>query len=92
MFRLREILRESDAAKANRKDDFQFNEQVGCPPIYSFLYLRNATISEGKLIGTWTPPGAGSTNSVLLWPQALRYFFSCIRETTPEIFKSDVLD
>jgi len=46
----------------------QFNE-----PIFSMLYL-NGSIANGELTGKWTAPRASPTNSVLLWPDTLKYF------------------
>ena len=61
-----------------RKD----NEIEG--PIYEFLYL-DGSIAGGQLVGTWSPPPASPTNGALLWPDALKYFFECIRARTPSV-------
>lgn len=58
------------------------------PPIYTFLYLAGS-IGDGKLTGKWIAPRASPTNSVLLWPNTLNYFVSCIGATTPEVL-SDI--
>jgi hypothetical protein len=42
-------------------------------PIFSMTYL-SGSIRKGALEGRWTVPGPSSTNSVLLWPDAFKYF------------------
>lgn len=42
-------------------------------PIFSMMYL-GGTVKNGQLKGRWTTPGPSPTNSVLLWPDAFRYF------------------
>ena len=42
-------------------------------PIFSMTYL-NGTVRNGAIQGRWTAPGPSSTNSVLLWPDAFKYF------------------
>lgn len=63
-------------------NDFPLPVDVAEDPIYSFVYL-DGTIKGGKLEGPWTAPRRSSTNSVLLWPYALSYFFESIRTQTP---------
>lgn len=41
--------------------------------VYTFLYF-NGSVKDGKLTGTWLPPGRSSTNSALLWPEVLKHF------------------
>jgi len=53
-------------------------------PIYEFLYI-NGSVQEGRLSGKWTPPQSSPTNAPLLWPDDLKYFFTCIRDTTPDV-------
>lgn len=43
-------------------------------PIFSMTYL-SGTIKDGNIIGKWITPRPSSTNSVLLWPDVLEYFF-----------------
>jgi hypothetical protein len=42
-------------------------------PVFSMTYLTG-TVRNGAIEGRWTPPGPSSTNSVLLWPDAFKYF------------------
>lgn len=63
-------------------NDILLPVDVAEDPIYSFVYL-DGTIKGGKLEGPWTAPRKSSTNSVLLWPYALSYFFESIRTQTP---------
>jgi hypothetical protein len=53
--------------------NFERDESDVIDPIFSMMYL-NGTILQNRLSGRWTPPGPSSTNSVLLWPETLRYF------------------
>ncbi len=81
LLRLQEILRKEHAESIDAKD---FYADIYQKPVYSFLYFKG-TVSNGKLIDKWIPPRASPTNSVLLWPEALQYFFARIGEATPEI-------
>jgi hypothetical protein len=59
--------------------------------IYSILYLSGG-IKEGGISRTkWLPPGPSSTNSALLWPETLRFFFKTIQDKDPEHLKSGEL-
>jgi hypothetical protein len=74
---------DEDPTKVNR-NDFTIDNDARKGPIYEFLYL-DGTISEGKLIGRWSPPPVSPTNAVLLWPDALKYFVACIQQRTPNV-------
>jgi len=54
--------------------------------VYSFLYARG-TVKDGQIIGTWNPASRSPTNAALLWPDAMKYFFSCISKKNPEMFE-----
>jgi hypothetical protein len=77
LLHLRELLNEK-GAEQGKPSDFRTDERLHYQPVYSFLYLAG-TISDGRLVGRWTAPGASPTNSALLWPAHLRYFLRCIR-------------
>jgi len=64
----------------NRKRKFSIPTSEYCDVVHSLLYL-SGSVDGGKLIGRWTSPGPSSTNSVLLWPDALEYFMDCINNT-----------
>lgn len=42
-------------------------------PVFSMTYL-SGSVRDGRLYGRWTVPGPSSTNGVLLWPEAFKYF------------------
>jgi hypothetical protein len=42
-------------------------------PIFSMMYLQG-TVRDGNLVDRWTTPGPSPTNSVLLWPETMKYF------------------
>jgi hypothetical protein len=54
--------------------------------IYTFLHFEG-TVRGGALVGPWTAPRRSSTNSALLWPYAVSYFFQQIRQTTPQVLE-----
>ncbi len=83
LFRLREILRKENLGIVDPKD-FLANDSEYKKPVYTFLYFKG-TVSNGRLDGSWIPPKVSAANSVLLWPEALQYFFKCIQQLTPDV-------
>ena len=53
-------------------DDFEIRLAEGHENIFTFVHYAGS-VKGGRLDGTWNPPGPGSTNSVLLWPDAFKY-------------------
>lgn len=88
MLRLRGLYIDEDPAVVANPADFEIELTKNDVPIYSMLYL-DGSISKGKLTGRWTAPRASSTNSVLLWPEALSYFFAMIQDRTPGVLTAD---
>ncbi len=66
--------------KANHLEDFDARSDG--KTIYEFLYATGG-VDNGEIIGTWNAPRPSSTNGVLLWPEALKYFMECIRAGRP---------
>ncbi len=66
-------------AKGNHLEDF--DAPNGGEIIYNFLYAMGG-VTDGVPSGKWIAPGPSSTNGVLLWPEALKYFMRCIH-TSP---------
>jgi len=66
------------------RNNFIIEDQEREGPIYEFMHLEGG-VSDGKLIGKWITPRPSATNSVLLWPDYLKYFVHCIRERTPQV-------
>lgn len=56
---------------------FEIASSNGNDFVHTFLHFAG-TIRAGKLEGKWTAPRSSSTNSVLLWPEALEYFVECV--------------
>ena len=73
MLRLRGLYMDEDPSLVD-ENDFSRTTRDCDEPIFSMMYLRG-TIQRGALKGRWTPPGPSSTNSVLLWPEVLEYFW-----------------
>ncbi len=76
LFRLNGLFIEEDQAKVNRNDFIRMDKDID-GPIYEFLYL-NGSIKGGKITGSWASPPVSPTNTALLWPETLNYFFQCI--------------
>jgi hypothetical protein len=81
MLRLRGIVVDGVPRVAS-SEDLQIEFSPDHDSIYTFV-LFDGSIRDGKLVGRWTPPPRSSTNSTLLWPQPLNYFFEQIRQTSP---------
>jgi hypothetical protein len=60
------------------EDKYNFISKNEKDIVYSFLYARGS-IEKGKIIGKWLPASRSPTNAVLLWPDVVAYFFSCIK-------------
>jgi hypothetical protein len=86
LLRLNGLYVDADPLVVNRSSFVRRDDEVQ-GPIYEFLYVAGS-VTDGKPTGLWVPPPASPTNAALLWPDALNYFFECIRETTPSVFKS----
>ena len=74
MLRLRGLFVDEDPSLVD-ENDFLLTTQDYDEPIFSMMYLRG-TIRDGALEGRWTPPRPSPTNSVLLWPEAFKYFWN----------------
>jgi hypothetical protein len=83
MLRLNGLYVDEDPSVVGRDRFVRRGTEIG-GPVYEFLYL-DGTIRDGKVSGKWTAPPMSATNAVLLWPDALRYFFDCIRATSPSV-------
>jgi len=73
------------------KTEFQPRSTLPNNIIYSILYLSGG-IEQGRISKTkWLPPGPSSTNSALLWPGTLSYFYGAIQKRDPEVWNSVLL-
>ena len=72
MFYLKGLFVDADPSALDDMDFVREPKDIE-DPIFSMMYL-NGTIREGTISGRWTPPGPSPTNSVLLWPDAFKYF------------------
>ena len=75
MLHLRGLLVDEDLHAFDEKD-FTRGEHDFWDPIVTFLYLGRSTIHSGQLVGKWCTAPPSSTNSVLLWPKTLSYFWN----------------
>jgi hypothetical protein len=83
MLRLNGLYVDEDPSVVDRNSFVRKDHEID-GPIYEFLYLVG-TIHDGKPFGKWTAPPISATNAVLLWPDALKYFFDCISVTSPSV-------
>ena len=72
MLYLRGLFVDEDPSKFDAQAFVRATAEVD-DPIFSMTYLKG-TLRSGAIEGRWTPPGPSSTNSVLLWPDAFKYF------------------
>ena len=77
LFRLNMLFTDHDINLADKK---LFKIENGIEPeiVYSIIYARGS-IKDGKIAGRWTPPSMSPTNSTLLWPETLKYFYDQIK-------------
>lgn len=75
MLRLKALFVDAESTEFNSKAQFTRSDIQTEGPIFSFYYMRG-TVEGGELKGTWNNPGSGATNSVVLWPDTMRYFSS----------------
>jgi hypothetical protein len=50
--------------------------------LMTFWYANGVFAADGRIEKTWNPPGPGSTNSVFIWPETMRFF----RKIFPQAF------
>lgn len=67
--------------------DFVIKPHEDHDSIFTFLHFEGS-VHAGRLTGRWTAPPRSSTNSALLWPEALSYLVDQIRETAPGALSS----
>jgi hypothetical protein len=78
MFYLRGLFVDDDPSAFDKTDFIRCPAEID-EPIFSMIYLRG-TVKGGVIEGRWTPPRPSSTNSVLLRPEAFKYFAEKARE------------
>jgi hypothetical protein len=89
MLRLRGVVVDGEPQVEN-SESFQVELSEDHDSIYTFIHF-DGTIRDGRIKGKWTPPGPSSTNSTLLWPAVLDYFFRQIEETSPGVLKTSAV-
>jgi hypothetical protein len=72
MWRLRQLRWEE------KVDPLDFTAPSDGQKIHSFIHAAGS-VRKGKIVGKWIAPKVSSTNSALLWPDALDYFVEQIR-------------
>ena len=73
LLHLRGLFIDEDPSRFDKDDFIRAPAEVD-EPIFSMMYLQG-TVDRGQLVGKWTTPGPSPTNSVLLWPDAFKYFW-----------------
>ena len=84
MMRMRVLFSEADPLSHNKKYFLRSESNDGSIN-YSFSYAYGS-VQDGNLKGKWTPPIRTSMNSLLLWPDCMKYFLSCMKEKSPDLF------
>jgi len=79
MMKLRALLVDENTAEYPR-EAFVLNRSNELDEVITFLHFRGS-IKDGSPSDKWLPPGQSSTNSTLLFPDALSYFRSLPRGT-----------
>ena len=81
LFHLRGLLVDQPSM-AFEKETFSAVEDRRRNDVVSFAQLEG-TIQEGKLVGAWSAPSSGPTNSALLWPYTYSYFRRILETEVP---------
>lgn len=80
MLKMRALLIDENTAEYPL-DAFVLNQCNGMDEVLMFCHF-SGTIKNGSLTEKWLPPGQSSTNSTLLFPDALNYFRSILWQNT----------
>jgi hypothetical protein len=64
------------------EDDFEYIT-AQAEVMYTFLYLRGSFFN-GEITGTWNFPAPSSTNSLLLYPEAMSFLFEMVKTHSPD--------
>ena len=80
MFRLRQLFNAYTEDLRIDKENFIYPSDTEI--IYTLSYLTGS-FHNGDLIGKWVYPGSSSTNSVLLWSDAISFFNKQIEKFDP---------
>jgi len=83
MYRLKHLL---FSVKNTEPDKNNFIAPETSEILYTMSYL-SGSFKDGQLTGTWNPPGPSATNSLLLWPEAITFFYQQIAKFDPDFLK-----
>lgn len=61
------------------RNNFVIRDNERKEPVYTFWYF-DGSVADGQIVGKWSPPGPSPTNSAVLWPDVLAYFFESIEK------------
>jgi len=64
------------------KHDFICPEEDDHEIVYTMSYLAGS-FKDGELDGKWIFPGRSSTNALLLWPDAMTFFYEQVEKCDP---------
>ena len=85
MLRLKLLYSDTDKGEVD-KDSFIY--PVEPKIIYTMFYLHGS-FKDGKLTGTWKPP-FGSITALLVWPEAMTFFFEQVKKHDPNFLNTDI--
>jgi hypothetical protein len=88
LFRMKMLFTDEDENEADKKY-FEIKNNIKLETVYSIIYARGS-IKNGKIVGMWTPPSMSPTNSTLLWPDTIKFFFDQIKEKDEWIFSNNI--
>jgi hypothetical protein len=86
LFRMNMLFTDEDENEADKKK-FLINNDIKLETVYSIIYAKGS-IENGKIVGLWTPPSMSPTNSTLMWPDTIKYFYNQIKDKDEWIFNN----
>lgn len=57
--------------------------------IYTLSYL-SGSFKDGQLIGTWNPPSPNPKNALLLWAEAMTFFYEQVKKYDPNFLNESI--
>ena len=87
MYRLKILY--NDAVSPEEFDKNSFLCSANSDIIYTQSYL-SGSFYDGQLIGTWNPPSPNPKNSLLLWAEAMTFFYEQVKKYDPNFLNESV--
>jgi len=86
MYRLKRLYSDISPEKLN-KNNFIYPKEPEI--IYTMLYL-SGSFKNGQLTGTWNYPGPSPTNALLLWSEAMTFFFKNVEKNDSDFLREKI--